>query len=82
MAEDLAPYGVSVNLLLPGGATDTGMIPPGLADESRAALLSPEVMGPPIVYLASAEAEGLSGARIVARDWRSWLAERRVTGNS
>ena len=75
MAEDLRPYGVSVNLLLPGGATDTGMIPVNTSASARGGLLSPDVMGPPIVFLASPEAEGVTGQRIVARDWQRWLAE-------
>jgi NAD(P)-dependent dehydrogenase (short-subunit alcohol dehydrogenase family) len=29
MAADLADSPVRVNMLLPGGATDTGMVPPG-----------------------------------------------------
>ncbi len=61
MAADLAGTGVTVNLLLPGGATRTGMTP-GAGD----GLLSPEVMGPPIVWLASPKAEGLHDRRIVA----------------
>lgn len=63
MAEDLRPHGVSVNLLLPGGATDTGMIPVDTSADVRAGLLSPDVMGPPIVFLASPEAEGVTGQR-------------------
>lgn len=69
MTEDLRPYGIWVNQLLPGGATATGMIPEGAAAQG---LLQPAVMGPPIVYLASPEAEGLTGARIVARDFDAW----------
>lgn len=77
MTEDLRPYGVAVNLLLPGGATDTGMIPEGLGEEARRRLLPPEIMGPPVVFLASAEASGLTGQRIVAKDFDSWLADHR-----
>lgn len=74
MTEDLRPYGVSVNLLLPGGRTATGMIP---EQTGRDAMLQPEVMGPAIVFLASDEAEGLTGERIVANEFESWLAEYR-----
>jgi len=78
MTEDLRPHGIAVNLLLPGGATLTGMIPDSLPEEHRASLLAPEVMGPPIVFLASPEAEGLTGERIVVRDFDRWLADRRA----
>jgi len=72
MAEDLRPYGIAVNQLLPGGATATGMIPDGLGP---AGLLQPEIMGPPIVFLASAAAAGLTGERIVAKDFDLWLRD-------
>jgi NAD(P)-dependent dehydrogenase (short-subunit alcohol dehydrogenase family) len=75
MAEDLRPYGVASNILLPGGATDTGMIPDGMPAERRAALLPASVMGPPVVFLASAQAEGVTGERIVAARFDQWLAE-------
>jgi gluconate 5-dehydrogenase len=76
MAADLAGGPVSVNILLPGGATATGMIPDEVPAESRAALLDPAVMGPPIVWLASEEAEGVHDQRIVATDFEQWLAGR------
>jgi NAD(P)-dependent dehydrogenase (short-subunit alcohol dehydrogenase family) len=74
MAADLAGSTVRVNMLLPGGATDTGMIPDGVSGEARARLLSPDVMGPPIVWLASDAAAGVHDERIVASEWRA--AER------
>ena len=54
MAADLAGTPVTVNMLLPGGATDTGMVPPDTPPETRERLLDPAIMGPPIVWLASA----------------------------
>ena len=80
MAEDLRPHGIAVNLLLPGGATETGMIPDDAPPDIRARLLPASVMGPPIVFLASPEAEGLTGRRIVARDFDRWLDEARERG--
>ncbi len=77
MTEDLRPYGIAVNQLLPGGATATGMIPDG---PRPAGLLAPEIMAAPIVFLASAEAEGLTGARIVAKDFAAWQKEWRSGG--
>jgi gluconate 5-dehydrogenase len=77
MTEDLRPFGVTVNMLLPGGATATGMLPDGMPDDARRSLLPPEVMGPPVVFLASAEAEGLTGERIVAKGLDRFLAELR-----
>ena len=73
MAADLDGTGVTVNLLLPGGATRTGMVPDG---DPGLALLEPEIMGPPIVWLASADAEGTSNERIVATEFGDWLRQR------
>ncbi len=62
------------NVLLPGGATDTGMIPDDIPDEIRTRLLDPAVMGPPIVWLASHEANDVHDQRIVATEFEDWLA--------
>ena len=75
MAADLRGTGVTVNLLLPGGATVTGMLPPGAVPEGLE-LLEPTVMGPPIVWLASDEAAGVHDERIVATEFGDWLRGR------
>ncbi len=68
-AQDLEGTGIRVNVLLPGGATETGMIPAGLPEEARARLLRPEVVGPAAVYLASDASGHLNGHRLVATGW-------------
>jgi NAD(P)-dependent dehydrogenase (short-subunit alcohol dehydrogenase family) len=76
MAADLHGTPVTVNVLLPGGATRTGMVP----DEQAALLrnlLDPEIMGPPIVWLASPEASGVTDERITAAEFSQWLTGRR-----
>ena len=75
MAADLAETPVTVNLLLPGGG-HTGMVPSGTPAEVRDGLLDPAIMGPPIVWLASAEAAGVHNERIVATEFGEWLAAR------
>jgi gluconate 5-dehydrogenase len=76
MAADLAGTTVTVNILLPGGATATGMVPDDAPSEIRAGLLDPSVMGPPIVWLASKAASGVRDQRIVATEFEDWLARR------
>ena len=76
MAADLADTPVTANILLPGGATATGMVPDEMRDELRVNLLDPAIMGPPIVWLASAQAAGVHDERIVARDFNAWLKAR------
>jgi gluconate 5-dehydrogenase len=69
MAADLVGSLVTVNILLPGGGTRTGMVPHEAPAEVRAALLDPAVMGPPIVWLASDQAAGVHDQRIVANEF-------------
>ena len=68
-AQDLAGTGVTVNALLPGGATRTGMIPPGVPDHVAATLLDPGIMVPPLLWLASARSDGVTGRRFTATLW-------------
>jgi NAD(P)-dependent dehydrogenase (short-subunit alcohol dehydrogenase family) len=76
MAADLTDTPVTANILLPGGATATGMIPDEMPDELRAGLLDPAIMGPAIVWLASPDAAEVHDERIVAREFDDWLAAR------
>ena len=69
-AQDLAGTGVTVNALLPGGATLTGMIPASFPDQQRAKLLDPAIMVPPLLWLASSKSDGVTGRRFIAVNWR------------
>jgi NAD(P)-dependent dehydrogenase (short-subunit alcohol dehydrogenase family) len=67
-AKELDGSGITVNVLVPGGPTDT----PFIADEAgwpRDKMLRPEIMGPPAAWLVSDEARGFSGRRITAARW-------------
>jgi gluconate 5-dehydrogenase len=48
------------------------MLPPG-AQATGMRFLSADVMGPPIVWLASDEAASVHDERIVASDFDTWL---------
>jgi NAD(P)-dependent dehydrogenase (short-subunit alcohol dehydrogenase family) len=72
-AQDLAGTSVTVNALLPGGATLTGMIPAGLPEKMRASLLDPSVMVAPLLWLASTASDGVTGKRLIANRWRTDL---------
>jgi NAD(P)-dependent dehydrogenase (short-subunit alcohol dehydrogenase family) len=68
-AQDLEGTGITVNEVLPGGATATGMIPPSVPEELRRNLLPPEIIVPLVIYLASEEGRRLTGRRLVATEW-------------
>ena len=68
-AQELAGTGVTLNILLPGGATNTGMIPDSFPEARRKDLIDPQVMGPPAVYLASDDAREINGQRIIAMEF-------------
>lgn len=67
-AKDLVGTGVTVNALAPGGPANTRMIPKSEVGD-RSTLIQPEVMMAPIVWLMSAWSDGVSGRRIIAKEW-------------
>ncbi len=66
LAADLAGTGVTANVLVPGGVTDTPLV--GDAGD-RSKMLRPEIMLPPLLWLVSEEAGTVSGRRFIAADW-------------
>jgi NAD(P)-dependent dehydrogenase (short-subunit alcohol dehydrogenase family) len=68
MAKDLAGTGVTVNVIVPGGLTNTGMIPDE-APYAREDMIQPEVMVPPLTWLLSEAASGVTGRRFLGVHW-------------
>ncbi len=67
-ADELKNAAIMVNVLIPGGPTDT----PFVADEAgwpREQMLRPAIMGPPAVWLMSNASDGFTGQRVTAADW-------------
>ena len=75
-AQELEGMGITLNVLLPGGATNTGMIPDNFPELKRKELIDPAIMGPPAVYLASDDASGINGQRIIAIEWKEEHKEK------
>lgn len=69
-SKDLAGTGVTVNALAPGGPADTRMIPM-MEVGDRSTLISPELMVAPIVWLISPQSDGVTGRRIIAKEWNA-----------
>jgi NAD(P)-dependent dehydrogenase (short-subunit alcohol dehydrogenase family) len=68
MAADLQGTGVTANVLVPGGAADTPMVP-NFAAPDRSKLISPQVMVAPIVWLTSRAADGVTARRFIGMHW-------------
>lgn len=67
-ATEFEPYGITVNVVVPGGASDTPMVP----DESgfdRGTLIPPTAMVAPMLWLCSDDASKVTGKRYIAADW-------------
>jgi NAD(P)-dependent dehydrogenase (short-subunit alcohol dehydrogenase family) len=73
MAKDLDGTGVTVNVLVPGGVTNTPMISDA-AGYDRTKLIQPEVMVPPLLWLVSDAAGKVTGRRFLAIHWDPALA--------
>ena len=71
-AQELEGSGITVNVLIPGGPTDTAFIAEG-SGWPRDRMLRPQVMGPPARWLVSDESGATTGQRIVAGRWDASL---------
>jgi NAD(P)-dependent dehydrogenase (short-subunit alcohol dehydrogenase family) len=74
LAAELDGSGITVNVVVPGGPTDTPMVPPE-SGYDRATLIKPAQMAPPMLYLFSDKASGITGRRFVAAQWDQSLPD-------
>lgn len=77
MAKDLDGTGVTVNVLVPGGVTNTPMVPQESGFD-RQQMIQPEVMAPPLVWLVSNDAADVTGRRFLAVHWDPNLPPRQA----
>jgi NAD(P)-dependent dehydrogenase (short-subunit alcohol dehydrogenase family) len=68
IAQELDGSGVTVNVLVPGGPANTNLIPQD-SRWDRSALIQPEVMQAPVVWLASDASASVHGRRLIAFHW-------------
>lgn len=73
-AKEFEGTGVTVNVLVPGGPTDTPFVPDE-AGIDRAKMISPEKLGPPTRWLMSPDSDGVSGQRFIAAHWDASLTD-------
>jgi NAD(P)-dependent dehydrogenase (short-subunit alcohol dehydrogenase family) len=80
-ARELAPYGVTANAIAPRAATRMTAAMTGLpggeaeAEELMARTMAPEDIAALVAYLASAEAQGITGQILIAFDGKIQLAD-------
>ncbi len=67
-AQEFEPFGITVNVVVPGGPSDTPMVP-AESGYDRAALIPTSAMPPPMLWLCSADAQGVTGNRYIAAEW-------------
>jgi NAD(P)-dependent dehydrogenase (short-subunit alcohol dehydrogenase family) len=81
LAAELEGTGVTANVLVPGGAADTRLVPRRLAPD-RSQLIAPEVMIAPLVWLCSNAADGVNGQRFIAAKWDEKLPPEQAAKNA
>ncbi|MCH7713321.1 MAG: SDR family NAD(P)-dependent oxidoreductase [Chloroflexi bacterium] len=78
MSRELEGTGVTANVLVPGGATNTNLLPANTVLD-RSAIIQPEIMRSPVVWLASEQSDGINGQRFIAQFWDESLPlEQRI----
>lgn len=70
LARELDGTGITVNILIPGGLTNTNFVPKG-APFDLSKLIQPQVMVAPLLSLVSDEAANTTGMRFVAARWKA-----------
>ena len=81
LAQELRDLGIRVNVICPGGFTDTAMAPPGAKERmlrNGLPVLAPTVLNDVILFLASPAAAEITGEKLVGKDFAQWLAARGI----
>jgi NAD(P)-dependent dehydrogenase (short-subunit alcohol dehydrogenase family) len=81
LAAELDGAGVTANVLVPGGAADTRLVPDKMAPD-RSQLIAPEVMIAPLVWLCSNASDGVNGQRFIAAKWDEKLPPEQAAKNA
>jgi NAD(P)-dependent dehydrogenase (short-subunit alcohol dehydrogenase family) len=73
LAADLKGSGVTANVLVPGGVTNTPLVGEDGGDRSR--MLQPDIMVKPLLWLVSDAASSVNAQRFIAADWDATLPD-------
>jgi NAD(P)-dependent dehydrogenase (short-subunit alcohol dehydrogenase family) len=80
MAKDLDGTGVTINVLVPGGITNTPMVSESGFDHAK--MIQPEVMAPPLLWLVSDAAGKVTGRRFLGVHWDPKLPPEQAAANA
>ena len=81
MADELREMGIMMNVICPGGFTDTPMAGEGVLEHFRKnnlPVLPPSILNKTISFLASPLSAGISGEKLIGKEFDVWLAERGI----
>lgn len=67
-SRELRDTGVTANVLVPGGLTNTDLIPDG-GPFAREDMIQPQIMEAPLLWLASTASDDVTGRRFIAYHW-------------
>ena len=81
IANELKDMGIMVNVICPGGFTDTGMAGEGVKEffeKNNIPILQPTVMNKAVSFLASPASAGIFGEKLIGKDMDTWLADKGI----
>ncbi len=81
LAEELKDLGIMVNVIGPGGFTDTGMALEKDKEyriKNNMPILQPTVLNKVISFLASPASAGIYGQKIIGKEFDEWLKEKGI----
>lgn len=76
-ASEFDGTGITVNVVVPGGPADTPMVP-AASGLRREDLVPPAKMAPPMLWLCTRDADGVTGKRYIAAKWDEALPPRKA----
>ena len=80
MSDSLKDYNITVNVLLPGGASNTGFASGDMRERLNLTdLLPASILNEPILFLASDKAAGMTGERIIGKEFHQWIQEKGIS---
>jgi gluconate 5-dehydrogenase len=81
IANEMKDIGIMVNVICPGGFTDTGMAGEGVKEfflKNNMPILPPTVMNKAISFLASPLSAGIYGEKLIGKDMDTWLKDKGI----